>query len=201
MTSDHNDKPLDWHDIEEHTLTLRGIETEPGVAPSITFAAKIVLAPADSIHDPLAIGFDTTIRIPHRHATGPLIHTGCHGMYSSLSKRRMDFQSLRDGNTPEARISMEGFELRVFQHKQGSRSGLCVDGVVSSVRNIDQFPWPKRIGDWILADNSSAYAFQFAFRTSLVDPPHVDNFIRDMDKLLAHLQLWANPDVTTSLKT
>jgi hypothetical protein len=39
----------------------------------------------------------------------------------------------------------------------------------------------------VLLDGPIAYCLRFAFKTSLVDPPYIDNFLHDVDALLSYL--------------
>ena len=82
----------------------------------------------------------------------------------------------------------EGFRLAVFDHPL---AGACVQGSITSpvYMAFNPFPDSQALGDAF--GNSAAtvaHSFQFAFKTSLVDPPLLDAFINDLHCLLSHLE-------------
>lgn len=187
MSSGNIDLSYDWQEIEEHTLTLRGVAG----TSSVTFVARHVLSRPDMMHTPDAIDFDTTLCIHQWEPSEPIRVRRGHAMYASLWAARDELESLRSGAAVEVQLDLVGLELRLYQHSRGARSGLCVEGISSSVIDARWWPWCKRgraIGDWLLDDNDFAYCLRFAFLTTLIHPPYVDDFIRDINALLAYLE-------------
>lgn len=74
-------------------------------------------------------------------------------------------------------------------HRSGVRDLLVVQGYCSSIDNIQLPPWPNRqqIGDLVLLDSAVAGCIQFAFRSSIVDPPYLDNAITGLDAIIQFL--------------
>jgi hypothetical protein len=111
-------------------------------------------------------------------------------MYSSLGEFRAQLSDLRAGHPVQARLSLDGVGLVVYHHRRGVRSGLCVSGEVWSPSGRDAWLGPARqkdVGDQLLLYHPISYCLQFAFKTSLVDPPYIDNFLHDVDALLSYL--------------
>lgn len=173
-------RTYEWQEIPEHTLTLRGF----GLGDT-----SIVLV-ADSIIPDAVIGFDVSISIGEDNLVEPIKWHGRCGLYDSLGKFRTDLSDLRNGKPVQARLSLEGFEFAIYDHRCGVRMGTCVSGTASHPCDGDVWLGPaqdKEIGDRVLLDGPIAYCLRFAFMTSLVDPPHIDNFLSDIDALLSYL--------------
>ncbi|HUY87656.1 MAG TPA: hypothetical protein VMV10_02870 [Pirellulales bacterium] len=168
-----------WQEIPEHTMTLRG----PGRDTSVVLVA-------DEFIPNTVIGFDVPVSIAEDRLHEPIRWRGRCGMYDSLGEFRTQLSDLRNGQPVQARLWLEGFELVIYHHRRGVRSGLCVAGTASSPGDCDAWFGPARekdIGDRLLLDEPIAYCLRFAFMTSLVDPPYIDNFLSDMDALLSYL--------------
>lgn len=173
-------RTYEWQDIPEHTLTLRGLGWGD---------TSIVLV-TDSIIPDTVIGFDVSVSIGEDSLVEPIKWHGRCGLYYSLGKFRTELSDLRNGKPVQARLSFEKLELVIYQHRCGVRSGLCVSGTASHPCDKDAWLAPaqdKEIEDRVLLDGSIAYCLRFAFMTSLVDPPYIDNFLHDVDALLSYL--------------
>ena len=195
MTSANFDPTFGWHDIADHTLTLRGIGPQGAtVVPSITFVARSVLSGVGSIHDPTAIALATTVTIPNDYSDVPIRHCQSHGFYGSLIEQRTALAALRNGTASEARFLCEGLELHLYPLNHGTGSTFCVEGVTSTIFESEFWPWPKHAREVGSRGerNFSDYCLRFAFVTSQIDPPYLDSFIHDIDLLLTHLQEFAN---------
>jgi hypothetical protein len=172
-------RTYDWQEMPEHKMTLLGFGGD----------ASVVLV-ADSIIPDAVIGFDVSLSIADELLLEPIKWRGRCGMYSSLGKFRTELSHLRNGQPVQARLSLEKFELVIYHHRRGVRTGLCVSGTASSPGESDAWFGPTReqeIGDRLLLDEPTTYCLRFAFKTSLVDPPYIDNFLRDIDALLSYL--------------
>lgn len=177
------DPDFGWKEIAEHTLTLRG-------DGELKLVTDSVLATSQTMHEPSAIGFNVAITAGSCHFIETQQYRSCHGFYGRLEDRRAALARFRAGNVGQVWIDMLGFRFGVYQLESGAT---VVEGFVSNLIRNKWYPWPKREGeitDAILDHEPFVTCYRFAFRTSLVDPPYVDNFIHDIDALIAHLQLY-----------
>lgn len=185
---------FDWHEIDRQTLTLRGISrSQTQSAPTLTFIAESVLSKKHKLVDYAAVGLEVTIEIPRDGFNKqPFTYHWIHGCYANLQTFLRDLQLLRDGKLETVEFGMEGFELSMYEHTMGARSGLLVELLVSNFHEDRTWPWRKRrkkMNDWLLADNASAFSLRCNFLTSIGDPPFVESFIRDLRELLEYLEI------------
>jgi hypothetical protein len=178
------DRDFGWKEIAEHWLTLRG-------DGEITLVTNSVLATSDTMHEPSAIGFNVTINAGSCDSIETRQYRSCHGFYGRLEDRRAALARFRAGSIDQVWMDMLGFRFGIYQLGSGTT---VVEGFVSNLVPIEWYPWPMREGeitDAMLDHGPFMTCYRFAFRTSLVDPPHVDEFIHDFDELIAHLQMYA----------
>jgi hypothetical protein len=113
-------------------------------------------------------------------------HCGCYG---SLTAFRDSLRDVREGRKSIAELEgAEGFHLSVSEHPI---AGGCVQGsiIFPISRTVESFQNSEAVGNALAkSDSTTAYRFQFAFKTSIVDPPHLDSFINDLNQLLTYLE-------------
>ena len=175
---------LNWYDIEPHQLRFRGRDSS-----SVTLVADSVLSTVNARSAPVAIAFTATIEI-HHHPPLHLEFVG--GFYGNLYTFRSELEAVRNGESREAVFDMERLRLSVYPHERGVRIGVIVEGEVSSTLDAEANPWPddsRGIADWLLMrEEKQCYNVRFAFHTYQVDPPYLDDVIKDIDRLSAHIR-------------
>ena len=174
---------LHWHEIEPHQIHIRGVDSS-----LVTLVAKSLLATKETRSDPMAIAFTGTIAISHQ---GSLNIDFTSGFYGDLATFRSELFAIRNGELRQAGLNMEHFCLTLYPHQCGARSGIVVEGKYSSDLQLYANPRPKHqhgVSDLVLKEHEGiCYNIHFAFRTSQIDPPHLDNTIKEIDQLCAYI--------------
>jgi hypothetical protein len=180
------DPGFEWHEIADHALVLQGLaDTEPA---SLTFCANAVLSTADSIHDPAAVGFNAELILPTNHSASPLTYQHTFGCYSCLWSFRDRVAEVRDGKNREAQLDgADGLALSIIEHTRG---GVFVCGCFRDPPHIRTWhETPTAAAEALIKTHDyQGHCINFAFQTSSIDPPLLNNFIRDLDSLLSHIE-------------
>lgn len=172
-----------WQVIDRHELLLRGHNG------FVKFIADSVLAASDKLASPDAIGLTVQVHIERTDSSPAVEIVTNTAFYGSLSSLAGNIRALQLEACAEVEISCAGLRLRIYQHQINSRAAVCVSGDVSSIIEMNDFPWPQYdIGDKVLLEREAAFNLRFAFQTSLIDPPHVAKFLEDIDQLLEYLR-------------
>lgn len=173
----------DWLDIPRFVVEICGID-----GSSIHFTSKTVLA--EHIVSTGVVSFDATLTLRTPNST--FQHSFQVADYRGLRPFRDGLSSIRERIDGTASIGGVGSLLTIGLHKTGVREGLLVEGHYSSIRDAkySHSPWPVRkpIGDLVLLEGESVGCIRFAFLSSLVDPPFVDNAIAGVDAIIQYLE-------------
>ena len=172
-----------WHPIEPHELLLEGFDG------SVRILVDSLLATSSTLATPDALGMTTAITID-RPNSSPSIHMATHhAYYGSLSSLLETILSFTSGRSTDVAMDAVGLRLRLYEHRFGARTGICVSGDVSDVLELEDFPWPAvDIGNRLLLQREAAFHLRFAFKTSVVDPPFVVTFAKSIHQLIRHVE-------------
>ncbi|HVX14001.1 MAG TPA: hypothetical protein VHC22_22645 [Pirellulales bacterium] len=165
----------DWRQIPRQTLTLRGLAPDT----ALVFVADRII-PRQNIGFDVSISLAAEVRLERHHCD----------VYSPdvLADFYRQLNDLRQGRSARPTLSLTGLELTIYEHRRKIKTGTIAEVLASSCGG-KSWPWPERgIGDRLLVDDPTAHCLRFAFKTSLVDPPHVDSFLQDIDRLLTSLR-------------
>ena len=186
MVTDSNHNGLissGWSKIEPARMVLN---SHPGRSSyGFDETCKIVLV-ADSLlgGERNIFGLDGTFE-----CSAGTITNGNECFDSRLFTFRDDLCDLICGKTTEAYFDFSGFPLRIFID-QGLRDIVCVEGSCNVPLEFFGLKrkWPKQVGRG-LRDNDLRWYCQtrFAFVTSIIDPPLLENFIEDINNFERYL--------------
>ncbi len=171
----------DWLDIPRFEFEIRGTD-----GSCVQFASETVLDKCVSSSG--VVSFDATLTLQTPHST--FQHSFQFADYNGLRPFRDAMSAVRNGTGDTASMAGAGFSLAIGTHQAGVREGLLVEGYCSSIHDLAKSPWPARkpIGDLVLLERQSIGCVRFAFLSSLVDPPYVDNAIADIDAIIHYLE-------------
>lgn len=171
----------DWLDIPRFEFEIRGID-----GSSIHFASETVLARRVVFTGVVSFDATLTLRTPYSTFQHPFQLAD----YSGLRPFRDGLSAIRNGTGDTASMAGAGFSLAIGSHQTDAREGLLVEGYCSSIHDPKYSPWPARkpIGDLVLFDRESIACIRFAFLSSLVDPPYVDNAIAGIEAIIQYLE-------------
>jgi len=182
------DPTFGWHEIADHTLVLRGLD---GVA-SLKLDTDHVLGRPDSIHTPSAIAFDAEITLPRVNRGDTIVFQHAFGCYGAITGFAYELTEVRHGRQTTAELhGAEGFQLTIID---SPKAGLCVYGSITNplYATFSPFPEVSQIPTALdPVDQTAVHDIRFAFLSSLVEPPLLDNFISDINQLTSHLALYA----------
>lgn len=169
----------DWIEFNGFEFALLGSE-----GSSIHFVAERVLASRVLLTGVVSFNVRLVLKTPDSVSQ----HSFSFTAYNGLRPFRDGLSDIRSGAVRSVTMAEGGFSMTVGFHLVGLREGLVVQGRYSSVTDSSEPTWPSRVRDVVLLDSSSAACVYFAFPTSLVDPPHIDNAIRQLDEILDALE-------------
>ena len=90
------------------------------------------------------------------------IHTDLYDMDTRDIHNLTDL--LAGGSSARFQLTPVRFDLSIYEHTWGVRSGFVAEMYFSTIAQIDHAPWPKHpIGDHLLDDDPSAACLRFAF--------------------------------------
>lgn len=170
-----------WHSIPVCTLTLYGFG---GVV--LRLVTRDVLGTPETLHDPSAILFDIVL-----DGTEPIVYRGNGGFYGSIYEFHRDLTALRQGERDEVNFHLEYLRLRIFKHEYKDRSGYCAELMARNVappqRRRPKMPVDE-LADHAMMERTPAYDLRYDFPVPLSDPPGIEQFLRDVSKLVAYLR-------------
>jgi len=169
----------DWIDLPGLDFKINGND-----GSSIHFVSESVLARRVVLTGVVSFSALLTVCAPNSATT----HSFRFADYAGLRPFRDGLSSIRGGSSRIASMSCGGFSMTVGLHKRGVREDLLVSGHFTSIQGWGASPWPPRIADLVLVNSESAACVQFAFLSSVVDPPYVDDAIAQIDHIIRLLQ-------------
>lgn len=170
-----------WHSIPEHTLTLQGYGSVV-----LRLVVRRLLGTRETLHDPSAVAFDIAL-----DGAEPIFYRGSEGCYRSIYEFHRALTALRQGERDEVEFLFEYLRLRIFKHEFQDRSGYCAELMARNVAQPRQLR-PKtpvdELADHAMTERTSAYDLRCVFPVPLSDPPGIEQFLRDVSKLVAYLR-------------
>jgi hypothetical protein len=171
----HNDSG--WPEIPPFEINFQGVD-----GSSIRLTATSILRGHG------AVSFDAQLALSSAHNT--FRHEFVFADFDCVRPFRDELAAVRKGTGQTATMTGAGFLMTIEAHEYGPRDGLMVHGYYSSIQNIKHTPWPSRthIGDHVLDGREDAACIRFAFRSSLVDPPFLDEALKQTNELVQFLR-------------
>lgn len=168
----------DWIDIPEHEIVLRGVN-----GSFLELVAKCVLA--KRVVSTGVVGFDVTIRMQADvtcvEATTPW------AAYGGIRSLADGLREIRMGRRESITSGGNGFSFSISEKKVGVRLMLFVEGTLTTGAPSRKRKTPSSLTDQCL-QQKGGYEFRFAFISSLIDPPYLEDALSQLDKLIADLE-------------
>jgi hypothetical protein len=170
----------DWVDIPPAEFTIRGND-----GSSVRLVTDTLLVEPPGRVVAMAFKAHLTLHAPCFEVEQSLTF----GHYGEFVGFRDELVSVRNGAEGVATFDAGNFVLTIGRHGKGVHEGMLVQGACSSVKSAEYSPWPNRrpIGDLIVTNPETHVCMQFAFLTSQVDPPYLDNAIQELNAIIRQI--------------
>lgn len=169
----------DWTEFEGREFQIRGHG-----GSSVRFVSEAVLAHEIVETGVVAFRVEVDVSTPNSKMQESLSWSD----YSGLRPLRESLSCLRNGTSKSTRVSGAGFSMDIRLHEAGVSEILLVQGSYSSAEDARESGWHAGIVDRVALDRQAAMFVQFAFPSSLIDPPFVDNAFTQLDEIIADLK-------------
>lgn len=166
-----------WVEIPPAEFTIRGND---GSSVRLVTDALLIEPPGTIV----AMSFDAhlTLHAPCFDVEQSLTF----GHYGEFVGFRDELVSVRNGTEGTATFDAGNFVLTIGRHRKGMHEGMLVQGSCSPVQyppnSSSSDPWS--IEDRVVTNHETHVCVQFAFLTSQVDPPYLDNAIQEVNAMI-----------------
>jgi hypothetical protein len=167
----------DWIDTPPLEFAIRGLD-----GSLLRFVLESRLNPAIA---PVGLGLRLTAQFESWNVK--LSAESSTDSDSDLRALRDALTSLAAGSEVSATFGGTGFSVTVARATVGVREGILVTG--SMQMDFRCAPWlkPKQLPRYLLVDAPSAAALQFGFTTACIDPPLLEQTIRELNVIVQYL--------------
>lgn len=169
-----------WIEIPPAEFTIRGND---GSSVRLVTDALLIEPPGTIV----AMSFDAqlTLHAPCFDVEQSLTF----GHYGEFVGFRDELISVRNGAEGTATFDAGNFVLTIGWHRKGRHEGMLVQGSCSPVQyrpnSRSSAPWS--IDDRVVTNHETHVGMEFAFLTSQVDPPYLDNAIQQMNAMIRQI--------------
>lgn len=171
------DTNLGWIDIPRFEFEILGTD-----GSSVHIASTNVLAKTS------VVAFDGVVTLRTTYST--FTHSFHFADYNGPRHFRDRLSAIRNGSNEFASMGDNRFAITVGVHRVGVRESLLIEGCCSSIDDLTHSAWPPRptIGELVLLDHTSIGCLRFAFLSSLIDSPWIDNAIAAINSMIQYLE-------------
>lgn len=169
-----------WVEIPPAEFTIRGND---GSSVRLVTDALLIESPGRIV----AMSFDAhlTLHAPCFDVEQSLTF----GHYGEFVGFRDELVSVRNGAEGTATFDAGNFVLTIGRHQKGRHGGMVVQGSCSQVQNRPNSRSSARwsIEDRVVTNHETHVCIQFAFLSSQVDPPYLDNAIQELNAMIRQI--------------